>query len=86
MKIGGTDPGSGYDTLSITGTATLDGTLNITVLDGFFIHEGDTFTLLSFGQHDGKFGTINGLNPKGQKVFFDPLYDDTSFTLLAVPF
>jgi hypothetical protein len=86
MKIGGTDPRTGYDTLSITGTAALDGTLNVSVLDGFFAHEGDTFTLLAFGQHDGKYATINGLFPQGQKVYFDPLYGNTSFILNAVPY
>jgi hypothetical protein len=86
MKIAGTDPGTGYDVLSITGSAMLDGTLDVTVLDGFFVHEGDTFTLLTFGQRSSEFRTINGLYPEGQKVFFDPVYGANDFSLHAVPY
>ena len=86
LKIGGTDQGTGYDYLSISGTATLDGTLDITVLEGFYAQARDTFTLLTFGQRQGEFGTINGLYPEGQDVYFDPVYEDTNFTLLAVPY
>jgi hypothetical protein len=86
LQIGGTDQGTGYDVLSVGGTATLDGTLEIRVLDGFFAQPGDTFTLLSAAQRQGEFAVIDGLNPAGQNVYFDPLYDDTSLTLVAVPY
>ncbi len=86
MKIGGTDQGTGYDYLSVSGTATLDGTLEVSVLDGFFARRGDTFTLVSFDQLQGEFATVHGRHPEGQDVHFDPVYDDTSFTLVAVPY
>lgn len=85
MKIGGTDQGTGYDSLSVSGTAVLDGTLEVSVLDGFFARPGDTFTLVTFGQRQGEFATVNGLHPRRQHVVFDPAYDDASFTLFARP-
>ncbi len=84
MEIGGTDPGTGYDYLSVSGTATLDGTLEVSVLDGFFAQPGDTFTLVNFGQLQGEFATVDGLHPHRQEVYFDPVYDDTGFTLVAM--
>ncbi len=67
LKIGGTDPGTGYDYLSIGGTATLDGTLEVSVLDGFFAQPGDTFTPVNFGRLQGEFATIDGLHPTGRR-------------------
>jgi hypothetical protein len=85
LKIGGTDQGTGYDYLSVSGTAVLDGTLEVSVLDGFFVQPGDTFTLVTFGQRQGEFATIDGLRPRGQHLDFDAVYDDGGFTLVAAP-
>jgi hypothetical protein len=85
VQIGGRDAGTGYDVLSVGGTATLDGTLEIQVLDGFFAEPGDTFTILTFADRAGDFAAIDGLYPDGD-VYFDPQYDMTGLTLVAVPY
>lgn len=46
MDIGGTTPGTEYDTLSILGTASLGGDLEISLLDGFLPATNDLFTVL----------------------------------------
>ncbi len=85
VQIGGRDAGTGYDILSVGGTATLDGTLDVQILDGFFAEPGDTFTILTFADHAGDFAAINGLYPDGD-VYFDPQYDATGLTLVAIPY
>jgi hypothetical protein len=51
MELGGTAPGSGYDQLVITGPATIDGTLAVSLVNlggGLFAPDvGDQFTLLT---------------------------------------
>ena len=48
MEIGGTNSGE-FDQLLITGTANLNGDLNISLLDGYTPTLGDTFDILTFG-------------------------------------
>ena len=51
MDIGGTNSGE-FDQLMITGTANLNGDLNISLLDGYTPTVGDTFDILTFGDHE----------------------------------
>jgi hypothetical protein len=73
-----TDLGSGYNQLQVTGTAILDGTLDI-VLDGS--HEPvnkDSFTVLTYGSSSGCFAAITG----SQGGIFLPQYNTDSLVLL----
>jgi hypothetical protein len=74
----------GQDVLSITGTATLGGTLNFSLLDSFTPSVNDIFSLLTFGSRSGTFGTLN-LPTLGTGTW-DPRYDDPldTFTLWVV--
>jgi hypothetical protein len=59
MEIGGTTPGTAYDQLVVSGGAALDGTLNITAINGFTPAKGDIYTLVSATSFSGQFSTVN---------------------------
>ncbi|MBI2753524.1 MAG: filamentous hemagglutinin N-terminal domain-containing protein [Betaproteobacteria bacterium] len=76
MQIGGTIAGSQYDQLVVSGTTTLGGTLNTTLINGFVPAAGNTFTLIqSSGALTGTFGTI--VQPSG--TTFNSFYGPTTF-------
>ena len=50
-------PGSGYDQLDISGLATLNGTLDLELLNGFSPSTGESFTLFN-GRTTGSFAQI----------------------------
>jgi hypothetical protein len=62
IQLGGTVPGSGYDRLLDTASATLGGTLAVSTVNGFLPNFGDTFDVLTFGARTGDFATYSGLN------------------------
>ncbi len=82
LELGSPDPGSGYDQLNISGNASLDGILNVTLLDSFFAHKKDQFQVLTFGSHQGDFAQTN-LPDLGGRLYLDPVYDDGSLTLIT---
>ena len=62
-------PGSQFDLLNVSGTTSLSGTLDISLINSFFPAVGDTFTFLtSTGGVSGIFGTVNGLNIGGGEI------------------
>ncbi len=62
--------GTDFDQLHVVETATLDGTLEIKLLDGFVPQEGDTFDFMTFGDAFGTFAIGNGLLGLGDSNFF----------------
>jgi hypothetical protein len=58
LNIGGTAAGQ-YNQLKITGTATLAGTLNISLVYGYTPSTGTTFPILTYASKSGDFGTKN---------------------------
>jgi hypothetical protein len=79
IEIGGTRPGVDYDQLVITGTATLDGTLNVSLINPFMPPSGATFQILTFGSGTGAFAVAN-IDPS----FLPPRYDPMDVTLQAI--
>ena len=66
LSLGGLGAGTQFSLLAVTGTANLNGTLNIGLINGFFPTTGDTFTFLTAGGGvSGMFSTVNGLNIGG---------------------
>ena len=69
VEIGGLLPGTEYDVLNVSGTASLDGNLNISLFDlgsGLFTpHAGDSFDILTADLIQGSFGslTLAALDP-----------------------
>jgi hypothetical protein len=62
MELGGTMPGSQYDQLHVSGALTLNGTLDVHLVDlgaGLFSpNAGDTFDILDWGSLSGAFSAI----------------------------
>jgi hypothetical protein len=58
IDIGGP---STYGTLTVSGTATLAGILNVALVNGFMPAPGESFTILTFGARSGDFSAKNGL-------------------------
>lgn len=84
MEIGGLTAGSQHDQLTISGTATLAGILNLTRINNFTPSLGNTFVIVAYGSHGtSQFTTINGLNIGGG-LRFQPIYNPTNLTLQVV--
>jgi len=62
-RIRGIIPGIEFDQVTVSGSAALDGTLNVDFLAGFVPGAADKFTILTFAASSGAFATVNGLNP-----------------------
>ena len=77
VAISGTTPGTQYSRLQVTNLATLDGTLTVTLANGFVPASGNSFQVVTSGSLDGAFATLNSSFP------FNPVYSSTSLTLVA---
>jgi uncharacterized repeat protein (TIGR01451 family) len=58
IELGGASPAQ-YDQLQVSGTATLDGTLNVTYFGGYMPAGGETYDVLTFANKTGDFATKN---------------------------
>ena len=59
IELGGTTAGTEHDQLVVTGTATMNGTLTVTLLPGFLPELGETFFIIDHTIGTLKFDTIN---------------------------
>ncbi|HUB24571.1 MAG TPA: hypothetical protein VL992_04005 [Tepidisphaeraceae bacterium] len=82
IVLGGTTPGL-YDQLNITGAASLNGTLDISLANGFIPSPGETFEIVDAGSVTGTFPSVNGLQEGG--VTFSIQYNPSDVTLTTVP-
>jgi hypothetical protein len=58
-EIGGLEVGTQYDRLAVTGNVTLDGNLNLSLINGFVPSAGDTFEIMSWtGSRTGVFASV----------------------------
>ncbi len=62
INIGGVTPGTQFNQVSVEGQANLDGTLNVSLTNGFVPRNPDYFQVLTYDFAVGQFATINGLN------------------------
>nr|MBA3240670.1 right-handed parallel beta-helix repeat-containing protein [Acidobacteriota bacterium] len=60
IEIGGATVCTEFDRLAVTGAATLDGTINLTLIGGFDPPAGQSFQVMTFGSRTGTFSTVNG--------------------------
>jgi T5SS/PEP-CTERM-associated repeat protein/autotransporter-associated beta strand protein len=60
IELGGYTPGTGFDQLAVSGNAAVGGTLNLTLINKFRPHVGDTFAIITSSSESGNFSTING--------------------------
>jgi hypothetical protein len=79
--LGGTSS-SQIGQVNVTGAASLAGTLNVALANGFVPASGDTFQVLVYASHTGVFDQITGVNlPDG--LVFSPSYSSTALSLEA---
>jgi hypothetical protein len=76
IEIGGTSAGAQYDQLNVSGTATLAGALDTTLINSFNPGFNDAFVVLTYGTRSGTFGVVNGAS-------FTPAYNANNLTLLS---
>jgi hypothetical protein len=83
-EIAGLAAGTQYSQLQVSGTATLDGTLDVVLLNGFVVHLGNTFMLMTFADEMGQFSKLDlPTLSAGEKWLLS--YNATDLVLQAVP-
>jgi outer membrane autotransporter protein len=79
LGLGGTGAGQ-WDVVNVTGTASLGGTLAVTLYSGYAPQVGDNLLVLSASSISGRFSQLN--NPQGVRWY--PQYQNTNLSLLAI--
>lgn len=79
VELGGTTQGVDYDLLQVNGTASLGGTMNVTMFGGFTGAVGNVFDVITYSSRTGDFATINF--PSGFGMTATP---NTTFYQLAI--
>jgi hypothetical protein len=69
IAIGGTTVGTQYDQLKVNKSASLGGTLNVSLINGFIPTIGSTFAIVNAGSRSGTFGQVNGLGINSSEHF-----------------
>lgn len=69
ISIAGTTVGTQYDQLNVTGSSSLNGTLNIKLVNGFVPTVGTTFDILNTSVRSGTFSTVTGTAINGSEHF-----------------
>jgi hypothetical protein len=85
IEIGGLDPGTQYDRVTVDGDFAADGTVNISIINGFPAADGNVFTVLTFtGTQTGDFADYNvtGLDAGLELV---PQWNSASLDLVVTP-
>jgi hypothetical protein len=60
IELGGLAPGSEHDKLNVSGAATLDGTLAISLVNRFLPAPGDEFEIMTYASRTGEFADTTG--------------------------
>ena len=81
IGIGGPNAGTDYGVLNITGSALLNGTLKVTLTNGFAPTNGEIFNIIDYGSHTGTFSSVSLPTINGH---FNVNYTPTGVTLTAV--
>jgi len=81
IEIGGVTVGTQFDQLKIGGSATLGGTLNVSLINSFVPAVGNTFPILTFASRTGDFAVSNGLNLGATS--FNPSIGSTAYNLIV---
>ncbi len=83
IEIGGTAPGTGFDQLAVTGAVSVDGSLAVTLVNGFTPALGQSFPVLTAGSMSPGFFTMTGLDV-GSDLQLQPQYSATGLSLVVV--
>jgi endoglucanase len=71
---------TGYDSINVTGTASLKGTLNVSLQNSFYPATGAVYTIMKYASHTGTFTTVN-LPALTSNRTWNLKYNATSITL-----
>ena len=74
VQIGGTDSGSQYDQLAVTGATQLSGSLTITLSNGFSPAVGNTFSIITYAARAGEFAVVQWIELRCWKNLSDELW------------
>lgn len=84
IEIGGPIAGANFDRLDVSGLATLDGRIRITLINGFAPEVDDTFTVMTFSSRSGSFANeIVPCAPGGRRL--EVTVYDTEVIVSVVP-
>ncbi len=83
IDVGGLTAGTQTDQFNVTDAATLNGTLNLDLINGFVPTTVDTFDIMNFASRTGMFSTVNGTAINGSEHFV-VVYNATNVTLDVV--
>jgi hypothetical protein len=85
IDIGGLTAVTQYDRIDITGKATINGSLNVTLINGYVPTAlGTSFRVMNYGSHSGTFVTTTGLDI-GNGKFLLPMYT-TDHMIVVLPY
>jgi len=73
-ELAGLTAGTGYDQVDVNGTANLDGTLDVSLINGFTVALGDNFILMKYDSETGTFSMVD-LPKLGNGLMWDLSYD-----------
>ncbi|MEY2490925.1 MAG: hypothetical protein QOC70_2867 [Verrucomicrobiota bacterium] len=71
IEIGGTDAGTGYDQLQVSGAASITGNLQVRLVNGFTPIVGQTYRIVNAGSLSGGFSSITQPSQAGISVSND---------------
>jgi trimeric autotransporter adhesin len=81
INLGGPNAGTGYSQLGVSGLATLDGGLDVNLVNGFDPANDATFQVLNYNPHSGEFASITLENfPDGTTLQTDYTASDLVLT------
>jgi hypothetical protein len=82
IELGGLNVGTEYDQLNVSGAISIDGTLNVTLINGFTPAIGNTFRVLTFTSRSGEFADTTGID-LGGGLALDLVWNATSLDLVV---
>ncbi len=83
FEIGGATAGTQFDQINVSGLATLDGQLQVDLINGFRPTDGQVFNVLNYGSVSSAFASSTGLLDAGEGVFFEVVSSANSLNLKA---
>ena len=83
VELGGSDPGTQYDQLQVTGVASLNGLLSAKLLDGYLPGFNNRFEVLTHGSRVGTFAAFSS-DPLPPGNFLNPEYAPTGVNLITL--
>ncbi len=81
-NIGGNPTGNNYGQLVVNGNASLNGNLEVRLLNGFVPQDGDVYTIMKANNISGNFNTMSGLVSGSSALY--PNITNNTITLTAV--